>query len=278
MTKFVGLLAVATCGLSLGDSLLLKDGTRITGVYLGGDARLIKFDVGDRITSYSVGDVDSVRFASSSPSVDSAAPPPAAELRRNVYRTGRQIIPTNTPIVVRLIDPIRSDSASTGSVYRATIDTPIYAAGTIVVPAYSSAVVQIMARNQSGRLEGRTSLTLALKSVEVGSKSYDAETTNYVHASTGRGSETAKIAGGTAALGAIIGAVACGGRGAASGAGSGVAAGTAAAVLRPGQKINLPSESKLIFHLATPLTIQAGKVGPAAEDSPLLPAGLSNSH
>jgi hypothetical protein len=37
------------------------------------------------------------------------------------------LVGTNTPITVRLIDPIRSDEAALGAVYRASIDPPVYA-------------------------------------------------------------------------------------------------------------------------------------------------------
>lgn len=46
---------------------------------------------------------------------------------------------TNTPITVRLIGPIRSDTAAPGSVYRASLDTSVCSGGRVVIPAYSSA-------------------------------------------------------------------------------------------------------------------------------------------
>ncbi|HLH09500.1 MAG TPA: hypothetical protein VKW78_19840, partial [Terriglobales bacterium] len=62
---------------------------------------------------------------------------------------------------------------------------------------------------------GRTSLALALTKIEIAGKSYDVQTTDTVQASRGRGASSAKLAGGTAAAGAVIGALAGGGRGAA---------------------------------------------------------------
>lgn len=129
--------------------------------------------------------------------------------------------------------------------------------GRVVIPAYSSAVVQIMDPNASGPMSGNTSLTLALTKVEVGGTAYEVSTTEVVEASNNRGSTSAKITGGTAAAGAFLGAIAGGGRGAAIGAGSGAAVGAAASVLRPVQKVNLASETKLTFRLAAPLLLSA---------------------
>lgn len=57
-------------------------------------------------------------------------------------------------------------------------------------------------------------------------------------------------------MGAVIGALAGGGRGAAIGAGSGAAAGTAAQVMTAGQKVKIPSETRLTFTLQNPLNMQ----------------------
>jgi hypothetical protein len=63
------------------------------------------------------------------------------------------------------------------------------------------------------------------------------------------------VIGGGAALGAIIGAVAGGGKGAAIGAGSGAALGTGAEVLTSGQKVKIPSETRLTFRLQSPVQL-----------------------
>jgi hypothetical protein len=67
-----------------------------------------------------------------------------------------------------------------------------------------------------------------------------------------QGEKTAKVAGGTAAVGAIIGAIAGGGKGAAIGAGAGAAAGAGSQVILGGSKVRIPSETRLTFVLDTP--------------------------
>jgi uncharacterized protein YcfJ len=79
--------------------------------------------------------------------------------------------------------------------------------------------------------------------------------TDVTEQSSSRGARSAKVVGGTAALGAIIGAIAGGGKGAAIGAGSGAAVGTGAQVLTKGQTVKIPSETRLTFRLQQPVQI-----------------------
>jgi hypothetical protein len=241
---------LSAAALTQADTLILKNGQHLDGTYLGGDARTVKFDANDHIAAYGVSDVEDIRFSSGPSSTGVNAVPQAAAPVRPAIQ-----IMTNTPITVRLIDPIRSDDAAPGTIYRASVDTPIYSGGHIVIPTYSSAVVQLLDKSEAGHLSGKTSLALALTKIEVAGTTYNVQTTDAVQASNNRGGTSAKIAGGTAAAGALLGAIAGGGRGAAIGAGSGAAVGATAAVLRPGQKVNLAAETKLTFRLAAPIAI-----------------------
>jgi hypothetical protein len=63
------------------------------------------------------------------------------------------------------------------------------------------------------------------------------------------------VVGGTTALGAIIGALGGGGKGAAIGAASGAAVGGAAEVLTKGQRVKIPSETRLSFTLQQPANL-----------------------
>ncbi|MGQ9686935.1 MAG: hypothetical protein ACUVT2_11615, partial [Thiobacillaceae bacterium] len=65
----------------------------------------------------------------------------------------------------------------------------------------------------------------------------------------------AKVAAGTAAVGAIIGALAGGGKGAAIGAGAGAAAGAGSQVFMKGQRVFIPSETVLVFLTEAPVNI-----------------------
>jgi hypothetical protein len=273
------------------DTLVLRSGKSIEGTYLGGDARSVRFDDGHSATNYNIGDVDTVRFigGAANPTAAAApgplqsnnypppsnsptstvtpwpsgstarndAPPPSNDRYSQPAGTPNSglTIPTGTQVVVRLIDPVNSEVDHLGQTYRVSLDEPVVVNGQTVIPRGADAVAFLIDAEHSGKIQGRTSLTLDLKTVTVNGRQYDVTTTGVSQASQGRGERSAKVIGGTAAVGAIIGAIAGGGRGAAIGAGSGAAAGTAAQVMTSGQKVKIPSETRLTFTLQNPLNL-----------------------
>lgn len=177
-------------------------------------------------------------------------PPPAPGPAANNIE-----IPAGTQIAVRLIDAADSQQDSLGKTYRASVEQPVVVNGQTVIPRGSDAVAVLSDAQQSGKIQGKTFLTLALRSVSVNGKTYDLATSNVTKASSSRSTKSGEMIGGGAALGAIIGGIAGGGKGAAIGALSGGALGTAAQVATSGEKVKVPSETVLNFTLQNPLDI-----------------------
>jgi hypothetical protein len=96
-------------------------------------------------------------------------------------------------------------------------------------------------------------LTLDIVSMRIDGRQVDIDTTAITQESGSRGAKSAKVIGGTAVLGAIIGGIAGGGKGAAIGAGAGAGAGTAVQVATKGQRVRVPSETRLTFTLQQPV-------------------------
>jgi hypothetical protein len=189
------------------------------------------------------GDATPVQTADSSntpPAELPPAPQPAAPVE----------LPAGTRITVRMIDSVDSRVARVGDTFRASVDEPVSVNGTIVIPRNADVVAKLEEDDQSGRLTGRTTLKLVLSSVRVNDRSIDITTSDVVRESGSRGAKTAAAAGGGAVLGAIIGAVAGGGKGAAIGAGSGAAVGTGAEAVSKGERVKVPSETRLDFTLS----------------------------
>jgi hypothetical protein len=170
------------------------------------------------------------------------APPPAAP--RDPIN-----LPAGTNLVVRMIDPVDSETAHVGQTFAASLDEPVMINGQSVIPRGADVTVKLVDSKESGKLTGKAELTLDLVSVRVDGKMVDINTQTVQRESDSRGQRTAKVAGGTAAVGAIIGAIAGGGKGAAIGAGAGAAAGAGAEVVTKGQKVKIPSETRLTFVL-----------------------------
>ncbi len=184
------------------------------------------------------------RTGTEQPAAATAGTPVAAQAP-----AGTTEIPSGTNFVVRLVDSVDSERDSVGQSYRATVDEPIQIGGNTVIPRGADAVVKLVDDKESGKLAGRTILTLDLMSVTVNGKPVEIDTEEATAQSESRTGRTGKVVGGTAALGAIIGAIAGGGKGAAIGAVSGAGVGAAAQVITKGQKVKIPSESRLTFAL-----------------------------
>jgi hypothetical protein len=281
------LLACAACGLAgvaFADTLVLKNGTRVEGTFMGGDARAVRFDDGQTVRHFPVGQVRSIEFDSASetsearpsearssdgrpyetrasegmpensaprrraqdrPSEAEAAAPPESSLE----------VPGGTPITVRMIDAVDSRSAQLGQTFAASVDEPVNVGGQTVIPRGADVVVKLVEDQQSGRIAGQTSLGLALASIRVNGRMVDFTSEEVREHSGSRGARSGKIIGGGTALGAILGGIAGGGRGAAIGAASGAAVGTGAEVATKGERVRVPSETRLSFRTSNPVRI-----------------------
>lgn len=255
------------------DTLVLRNGGTVQGTYLGGDARQIRMDQNGAVQTYDIGQVQSVIFNDAG---YQAAPPPRDQDRDRGdrdrgdrdrgaanypppggqnYNNAGITIPADTEVKIRMIDRVDSDTAYLGQTFKASLDEPIYANGQQVVPRGADVLTKLVQAQQSGKIEGRTVLSLALSNITINGRIVDVTSTNVTEESNSRGARSAKVIGGATALGAIIGGIAGGGKGAAIGAGSGAAVGTGTEVLTSGQKVKIPSETRLTFRLQAPVQL-----------------------
>ena len=267
MKKALGIVAVVlgmSAGALLADVVHLKGGKRVEGTFLGGDTRQVRLLASDGTTqTFDIGDIDSIRFSSTSTS--SAAPAPAAaESRPRLTRAeaapaaapaARELVPAGTVITVRMIDSVDSDVTHAGERFRASLDDPLQVGERTIAPRGSDVTVQVVRVQQSGKLTGRDEVSLDLFDITVNGKRYAVASSYAEVASASRGARTAKVVGGTAALGAIIGAIAGGGKGAAIGAGAGAATGVGIESVTHGQRVKIPAETRLDFTLKQPLAV-----------------------
>lgn len=252
MTLRLMLSALVMVSFALGDTLTLRSGKVIEGTFVGGDSRQIRMLVGDRVQSFSVSDVRSLQFGAAG-AASEPAPAPAAPASTQ-QRAGIQI-PAGTEIVIRMIDDVDSQVHRVGQTFKASLDEPIIVDGRTLVARHADVLAKLVEEKESGRLTGRAELTLALVSFTIDGKTFDVVTQEVTTASESRTGQTAKVVGGATALGAIVGAIAGGGRGAAIGAASGAGAGTAVQVITKGERVRIPSESRLVFTLQQPVSL-----------------------
>jgi hypothetical protein len=159
------------------------------------------------------------------------------------------MLPAGTNFVIRMIDSVDSERDRNGQSFRASLDQPVMIDGNQIIPRGADVMVKLVDSKQSGKLAGRTELALSLQSISVSGRMVDVNTQTVKEQSSSRTARTAKVAGGTAALGAIIGGIAGGGKGAAIGAGAGAATGAGVELATSGQRVRVPSETRLTFVL-----------------------------
>lgn len=261
---------IAVAALGAADTLTLRSGQVVRGEYLGGDARHVRMAVGDRVETYSIEELADLQFGATqkfsgdrrdyerrdSDRRDSgireapALNPPADTVSQPTM--AGTVIPVGTSITIRMIDSVNSDQTRLGETFRASVDEPVSVDGQVVIARGGDAVVKLVEDKESGKLEGRAVITLVLQQVMSNGRMIDLTTGDVSQSSGSRGARSAKVIGGLAALGAIVGGIAGGGKGAAIGAGSGAAVGTGAQVMTKGQTVKIPAETRLTFTLQQP--------------------------
>lgn len=289
MTSKQLIVLIAASALSLqADTLRLRDGRTLQGTYLGGTTREIRFqENGGAERQYQISDVDGVSFrdgyqqSTSGSSADDRNRRDGREdgLRRqdggfsrrddrnagsdryrygasdaapNAATSGNALIPSGTRVTVRTIDAIDSDQNNMGQTFRASLDEPLVVEGRTVAPEGADVTLRLARVNQGGRISGSEEVSLELADIRANGRVLQVNSTQAEVASKSRGKQSAQVIGGTAVVGAIIGAIAGGGKGAAIGAASGAGAGTAVQAIR-GQRVRIAPESKLDFTVTQPV-------------------------
>jgi hypothetical protein len=236
----------------------MKDGRVIQGTYLGGTARQVRLAIGDQIQTLDVSDVARIEFGGSAP-VEEPAPPPMREERREAPPQRAELgitLPAGTSFVIRMIDSVDSQTAQVGQNFAGSLDAPVVdSTGQTIIPRGADVVLKLVDSRQSGKIAGRTELALAMMSVRVNGQLVDIRTQTVRERSADRAGRSVGTIGGGAVGGAVLGGILGGGKGAAIGAGAGAAGGTAVELATSGQRVRVPSETRLTFVLDNPVRI-----------------------
>lgn len=166
-------------------------------------------------------------------------------------------IPSGTTIKVRLIDRLTSVEARIGDNFHATLEEPIMINDKELYPRGADVTGRVVDVHQSGRLSEPGELDLVLSTVSSGGRTSSLRVTPLVMKGESHGKSNATKIGGGAALGAIIGAIAGGGKGAAVGTVAGGAAGTGAAAATGKKEVEIASETVLSFVTSTAADVAA---------------------
>jgi hypothetical protein len=167
-----------------------------------------------------------------------------------------QTIPAGTHITIRTAQELSSGSAKVGDHFDATLTHALVVGGKTLAKAGAPARGKVTLAKSSGRLHAPGQLSVRLTSVQVGGKMVPLSTGSYhIEGKSHTKSNATKIGGG-AAVGALIGGLAGGGKGAAIGAGAGGAAGTGVAAATGKEEAVIPAEKTLSFSTTAAATVK----------------------
>jgi hypothetical protein len=247
----------------------LKDGRVVQGKYLGGTQAVLRFEVNGEVQAFNTNDIVALTFtgrsASSAPAAAPLAPVPAsaplapanslASAPADAVSGGQITIPAGQSLLVRMIDGVDSSKNHVGDVFHASLETDLTIGNSVVARKGTDVYGRLANAEKSGTFSGKSELQLELTRLVIDGKDYPVVSSDYTLRGKGQGASTAKKVGGVAAAGAIIGAIAGGGKGAAIGAAAGGAAGAGVQVLTKGAQVKVPSETLLEFRLQQPATV-----------------------
>jgi hypothetical protein len=245
-----------------GDSITLRDGTHYEGVFVSGSPRYgIAFkDRNGDTHKFAMKNVQSLEFGT--PVNTSLQQRPTRTMTGNSTLASAKVIPTGTELEVRTNDTIDSKTAGAGQKFSAVINQDVLdSRGTLAIPKGSDAELVIRSAS-GGSISAASGLVLDLDSVTLAGRRYTVTTTDVRESGKqgiGANKRTAEMAGGGAALGTLIGAIAGKGKGAAIGAVVGGAAGATGEVLTKGKEVRVPAETLLNFRLERDLVLQPSR-------------------
>jgi hypothetical protein len=165
-------------------------------------------------------------------------------------------LPAGSSIEGTLNKQLQTDRASLGEEFALLVDRPLMLNGQVVVPSGSRIVGSVADVIDSGRVEGRASITLSFESIDIGSKSYRisaSQETRVAKSTVGR--DVGKVAIG-AGIGAAIGGALGGKKGAARGAAAGAGAGAGVVVATKGDPAQFRYGERLRVRLLEPVRVE----------------------
>jgi hypothetical protein len=165
---------------------------------------------------------------------------------------GHLNLPAGTNLSVRISEHLNSEKANVGDSFHGALASAVVVRGKTLLPKGAAVAGEVVQVERSGRLSRPGELHLALRTVRFSGRTYNvAAETFVIRGESHTKSNLTKIGGGTA-LGAIIGALAGGGKGAAIGAGVGAAGGTGAAAATGKKPAEVESEAVLTWVATAP--------------------------
>ena len=164
-------------------------------------------------------------------------------------------VPEGTPLVVKLDQGVSTKYSRSGEPFEATVLRPVVVENQVVIPSGTPVEGRVVYAKPSGRLRGRANLQLTLDAMRLNQETYELRTNTVGRVSGSHKVRNIGWIGGGGGAGALIGALAAGGKGALIGGPIGAGAGLGVAALTGKKHASVPAESAVTFRLREPLSL-----------------------
>ncbi len=165
------------------------------------------------------------------------------------------VVPSGTAVTVSLGSALGSKLSQPGQTFSGSVAKDVLIGGSVAIPKGATVGGTVTDAKPLGKFAGGAVLQVRLDSINLNGGDLPVQVALRTFSVKGKGKRTGVMAGGGAALGGIIGAIAGGGKGAAIGMAAGGGAGAGGAALTGNNDVVLPAESAVTFQLSQPLEI-----------------------
>lgn len=159
-------------------------------------------------------------------------------------RATTMVLPEGTELHLVLEEPLSSATSHAGDRVTARVERAVSEDGRIVLPGGTVLQGRVTDARSSGRVSGRARVAVDFDRIVVRGRTHELDATSIVAEAPSESGRDAKVVGGSAVAGAILGAIADGKKGAVHGAVVGAGAGGAAVLIGKGREIEMPSGSR----------------------------------
>lgn len=165
------------------------------------------------------------------------------------------VVPSGTAVTVSLGSALGSKLSQPGQTFSGSVAKDVLVGGSVAIPKGATVGGTVTDAKPLGKFAGGAILQVRLDSINLNGGDLPVQVALRTFSVKGKGKRTGVMAGGGAALGGIIGAIAGGGKGAAIGMAAGGGAGAGGAALTGNNDVVLPAESAVTFQLSQSLEI-----------------------
>jgi hypothetical protein len=247
---FIGISLLFFSLTALADTLVLKDGQVLQGMFTGGTAEAIQFDVNGKIQSVALSEITTLtlspreaKAAAVAPAAAAAAPAMAVTAAAPAAGTSSPgTIPAGTKMMLNIKETISTASHKQGAKISAVLENDLAVGGTVFATK-GTTVYGTVLESVGGRAIGTSKLLVTFTDLNINSQMIPIVTDDLgAESQPGRAAKTVGAA-------ALIG-------GAAGSAGKGAAVGGAVALMAAkGNHIQVPAGSLVEVSLKQPVTV-----------------------